>query len=224
MGVVSSVFAGGLLGLSLSAPPGPMNAVIAEESVLNGRMAGFKAGLGTMTADAIFCVLAFAGAVTFIRGASALKGAMLGVGGLLMLYFAYGAGRSAREEFEIRSENRRGEIKQGKNSKGFYKALALALTNPFQILWWLTIGVSLIEPGTVRVFGDILITTGGPTILVGFFGGILLWVIGFPTLLTEGGKRIDTLRPVVAYLSAVLLAVFGALFLYESAGTLGLIG
>ena len=61
-----SVLAGAVFGLALAAPPGPMNAVIAEESVVHGWSAGFRAGLGAMSADAVFFVLALLGVVTFV--------------------------------------------------------------------------------------------------------------------------------------------------------------
>ncbi|MFC6730652.1 LysE family translocator, partial [Natronoarchaeum mannanilyticum] len=41
-----SAAVGAVFGLVLAAPPGPMNAIIAEESVLRGWPAGFRAGLG----------------------------------------------------------------------------------------------------------------------------------------------------------------------------------
>jgi len=58
-----SFLAGMVFGLALAAPPGPMNAIIAEESVVRGWSAGFKAGLGAMLADVVFFLLALAGAL-----------------------------------------------------------------------------------------------------------------------------------------------------------------
>jgi len=51
-----TLFSGVVFGLTLAAPPGPMNAVIAEESAVRGWIAGFKTGLGAMSADAIFFI------------------------------------------------------------------------------------------------------------------------------------------------------------------------
>ena len=99
MTLLSTFAAGVVFGLALAAPPGPMNAVIAEESVLRGWGSGFKAGLGAMTADIVFLALALAGAVAVVERAPTLRNAMVAVGGLLMLYFAYGAARGAKESF-----------------------------------------------------------------------------------------------------------------------------
>jgi len=214
---VVSLVAGAALGLSLAAPPGPMNAVIAEESVLRGWDSGFRAGLGAMTADACFFVLALAGVVAVVREAPLVQGAMVGVGGLLMLYFAYGAARDATGTFTTDETD--------DDTRGFRKAFALAITNPYQVIWWLTAGVRLLDRQTMNVLSGVLgdaltVTTGGPIIVVGFFGGIALWITGFPAALVAAGRRVDSFAPAVAYLSAVVLALAGVSFLYDGATTL----
>lgn len=205
---------GALLGLSLAAPPGPMNAIIAEESVNRGWVAGFKAGLGAMSADACFFFLALAGLVTAIRTAPAIRGVMFGIGGLLMLVFAWGAVRATRNT---------PPQDVSEDSAGFRKAFILALTNPYQIAWWLTGGVALLDPGSVEVLGYGFPATNGALTVAGFFGGILLWITGFPAGLVAAGRRLRKLRVAVAYGSAVLLGWFGVVFLW-TAGQLLLVG
>lgn len=211
-----SAFAGVLLGLSLAAPPGPMNAVIAEESVLRGWRSGFFAGLGAMTADACFFVLALAGVVAVVREAQIVRGLMVGVGGLLMLYFAYGTAQDATSTFTADTV--------GEEARGFRKAFALAITNPYQIIWWLTAGVGLLDPGRLDVLsglpGSLTVSTGGPIIIVGFFAGIACWITGFPAALSAAGKRVDSFAPAVAYVSAGVLALAGVSFVYDAATTL----
>ena len=224
---MSSVFvtagAGVIFGLALAAPPGPMNAIIAEESVVRGFPAGFRAGLGAMTADVIFFVLALLGAVTLVERAPGLRAVMVTVGGLLMCYFAYGAFRDIDEELT-------GD-ESAPESRGFTKALVLGLSNPYQILFWLTVGIALLDPGSLDVLGQtpyvgdalsgvLIVETGSPALLGGFFAGILLWIVGFPAALVGAGRRVDTLTPVVAGVSALVLAGFGVLFLYDGATSL----
>ncbi|WP_280177946.1 LysE family translocator [Halorussus marinus] len=209
-----SALAGVALGLSLAAPPGPMNAIIAEESVLRGWRSGFRAGLGAMSADACFLMLALLGVVAVVRDVPVVKGALFAAGGLLMLYFAYGAASDASDAFTGDPSD------VADDSKGFQKAFVLALTNPYQILWWLTAGVSLLDPGTVSTdaLGGLTVATGSPVIVVGFFAGIAVWITGFPAALVAAGRRVDALAPVVAYASAAVLALAGLSFLSEAVG------
>ena len=238
-GPLVTLAVGAVFGLALAAPPGPMNAVIAEESVLRGWVAGALAGLGAMTADAAFFVLAYLGAVSVVDRLPTLRAAMVGVGGLLMLYFAYGAARGAASFVE--GEDAVGleggghapdtTVADGAGRRGFAKALVLALTNPYQILFWLTVGVGLLQPGTVDVLsylpavgeplaGLLVVRTGGAPLVVGLFVGIGIWVVGFPAALVGAGQRVDRLAPVVAYSSAAVLGGFGVWFLYDALGTL----
>jgi threonine/homoserine/homoserine lactone efflux protein len=227
---VVSAFAGVALGLSLAAPPGPMNAIIAEESVLRGWGSGFRAGLGAMSADACFFVLALLGVVTVVRDVPVVQQVLFGFGGLLMLYFAYGAATDANAAFggdaaadggrkSATATDGAGGMAE-EDSKGFRKAFVLALTNPYQILWWLTAGVGLLDPGTFTIdaLGGLAISTGSPIIVVGFFGGIALWITGFPAALVTVGRRVDAFAPIVAYLSAIVLGVAGLSFLSKATG------
>jgi threonine/homoserine/homoserine lactone efflux protein len=220
--VLASLAFGAVFGLALAAPPGPMNAVIAQESVLRGWAAGVRAGLGAMTADLCFLVLSLLGVVAFVGSMPRVRAAMVGVGGLLMLRFAYGAVRDAVGgiDWDAPAEGR-----------GFRKAFALALTNPYQILFWLTAGVGMLEPGRVDVLGyapyvgdalsgTLVVETGTPALVVGFFAGIALWIVGFPASLVAAGRRLDRLARQVASLSAAVLAGFGLWFLADAAGTL----
>ena len=230
---VATFGVGVVFGLALAAPPGPMNAVIAEESVVRGFVSGFTAGLGAMSADLVFFALSLAGAVAVLDGAPTVRGAMVGAGGFLMLYFAYGAVREVRSDFTGRDDDEPTAPTDRTALRGFGKAFALALTNPYQILFWLTVGVGLLEPGTVDVLrflpavgesltGVLVVQTGSPALLVGLFGGIVVWIVGFPAALVRAGRRVDAFAPAVAAVSAVVLAGFGVTFLWTAAQSLAL--
>lgn len=215
--VLTTALAGVVFGLALAAPPGPMNAIIAEESVIRGRIAGFRAGLGAMSADALFFVLTLAGAVAVIDRYPAARPALYLAGGLLMLYFAVGAVEEARSATTFTGGREDG-------SSGFRKTFVLSLTNPYQIGFWLTVGVGLLQPGTLDVLshvpaagsaleGVLVVETGSPALLTGFFAGIALWIVVYPVTLDAVGRRVDAFAPVVAALSAVVLVGFGLVFL-----------
>ena len=203
-----SLVAGIVLGLSLAAPPGPMNAVIAEESVARGWTSGFAAGLGAMTADACFFVLALVGVVAVVQEYPTLEAALFAVGGLLMLYYAYGAVLDAGSFSDA----------DAADGRGFRKAFVLALANPYQVTWWLTAGVGLLDPGQISAFGYSLPAANGALTVAGFFGGILVWITVFPASLRAAGDRVDAFGTGVAYVSAAVLALFGLAFLGTAAG------
>ncbi|GCF14988.1 hypothetical protein Harman_29230 [Haloarcula mannanilytica] len=216
--LVPTALGGVLFGLALAAPPGPMNAVIAEESALRGWRAGFFAGLGAMTADACFFVLALLGVATIITETPGLERVMVSAGGLLMLWFAYGAVQDAHTVAGADLSATSGE------SRGFRKAFVLALTNPYQVAFWLTVGVGLLEPGVVDVASYVpavgadalTVQTGHPVLLAGFFGGIGLWITGFPATIVAARSRIERLAPLIAWASAAVLAGTGVLFLLRA--------
>ncbi|MES3161878.1 MAG: LysE family transporter [Halorubrum sp.] len=227
MNTVGTLAVGALFGLALAAPPGPMNAVIAEESVLRGWTAGAKAGLGAAVADVAFFLLAYVGVVAVIESVPRVQAVMVGVGGVLMCYFAVGAARGARASFRPTQ----GENPMVDDGKGFQKALLLALTNPFQVLFWLTVGVGLLRPGELDVLaylpvvgselaGTLVVATGSPALIVGFFLGVFGWVTAFPAGLVLAERRIEAFSPVVAVGSAVVLGGFGVYFLVDAATTL----
>ena len=223
MSFPATLAVGAVFGLALAAPPGPMNAVIAEESVLRGRLAGFRAGLGAATADVIFLALAYVGIVAVVESFPLLRAAMIAAGGVVMLYFAVGAAKGARASFRPTSADEP-SLAAG---KGFRKALVLALTNPYQVLFWLTVGVGLLRPGELDVLaylpvvgddlaGILVVTTGSPTLVAGFFLGVLIWIAGFPTGLVAAERRIEAFAPIVAVGSAIVLAGFGVFFLVDA--------
>ena len=53
----------------------------------------------------------------------------------------------------------------------------------------------------------------GGSIAVGFFVGILSWTLIFTAIVHAGVTRYQRLSPVIAYVSAALMAVFGLWFL-----------
>ncbi|WGI17073.1 LysE family transporter [Methanonatronarchaeum sp. AMET-Sl] len=200
-----SLTGGLLLGLSLAAPPGPINAVIAEESVFKGWSAGFKAGLGALSADLLFLILAFIGATTIIYNSNILRATIMAFGGIIMIYIAYGTYKQTTKQ--TTTPNTKG--------KGIYKTFTLSLTNPYQIIWWLTVGITILQTGNIDILG-INFQTGSLLLLAGFFIGILIWITTFPAIMKIGAEKSKKFQTTTGYLSAITLLAFGIIFLYSS--------
>jgi threonine/homoserine/homoserine lactone efflux protein len=185
------------LGLSLAVPPGPVNAIIAVQSSTRSSKSGFLVGLGAMTADAVFLIITYL-AGDLITFSNVLKAAFYTVSFLLMLFLAV---------MTLKSLGKVGKLADnggGKRNRHlpYVTGLTIGLTNPLQITWWLTVGLSLIA-GI------------GLLIIVGFFSGILLWITLFPLAMHWGSKKFPSLYRWVLYASTALLAAFALWFLYS---------
>ncbi|EZQ01894.1 lysine transporter LysE [Candidatus Acidianus copahuensis] len=121
------IILGILLGLSMAAPPGPINAIMAFESTIS-RVKGSLVGLGAMTADLIFFVITYT-----IKGIIPLfvLPYLYISGGILMFYLGY-----LTYKAKPSTSSRKGN---------YFKGLTIGLSNPYQISWWLTTGLFAIN-------------------------------------------------------------------------------
>jgi hypothetical protein len=65
------------------------------------------------------------------------------------------------------------------------------------------------------------VVTGGTEVLVGFFGGILLWITVFPAALVRADTRLGNFERWVGYTSAAVLIAFGVVFVYYALTIVG---
>jgi len=196
MDVVGILAAGIALGLSIAAPPGPVNAIIAVQSISKSATKGFLVGLGAMTADAIFLVITYyLGGLIMID--DRVRGAFSVVSCMLMAYLAFITFKSSRDVDSMMGKGDR------RVHLPYLTGLSIGLTNPFQITWWISVGLSLIS-------------SIGLVIIAGFFTGIILWITLFPTVMHWANNRIPYLYRVMVYVSSALLAAFSVWFLYTA--------
>lgn len=185
------------LGLSLAAPPGPMNALIAREASRHGARAGIRMGLAAPVADTIFLIILLVGAQFVIPSGDALR-IVAGVGALVLAYFAIDTWRSAGAQLEADAK-----------PMPFGGAFAAAMTNPYQIAWWITGGfVFLQAQGLWGIAG----------LMLGIFG----WVVLFSWLMAHGARKWSWFVPTVRVVSTLLLGVFAAMLVAVAAGVLNL--
>ncbi len=198
--VLVTIFAGAGIGLSLAAPPGPVNAIIASQTVTRSWRAGFLVGVGATTADTIFLALSILAhsAITNIQGWVPII-ALLGAG--VMAYFAWNTAQAWRRAGAIV------ESKPDEHAKSYATGLSVNITSPYPILWWLTAGLVLIDQL-------------GPAVLVGFFSGLLLWISAFPLALREAQRRMVRTYHAVLLFSIACLAAFAAWLVWSAVAAL----
>jgi len=191
-----TIFAGVGIGLSLAAPPGPVNAIIASQTVTRSWRAGFLVGAGATTADTIFLALSIL-ARSAVAGIEPYVPFIALLGAAVMAFFAYGAMRAWKRAGAIL------EPRPEEHAMSYATGLSVNITSPYPILWWLTAGLVLI--------GQL-----GPTVLVGFYVGLILWITAFPLALREAQRRIARAYHAVLVFSIVCLLAFAAWLVWSA--------
>ena len=177
---------GMVFGFLLAVPPGPMNALIAAEAT-RSPMHGTSVGLGAMSADGILMVITY----LFSRVLGHYVYYLYFVGFGVMAYLAVSILRST---FSPRNSG-------GKRSPflNYVMGISMGLTNPYQIFWWLTAGLSFMS-----IFGIFSIA--------GLFLAILIWVFTFPYAVylgkVYGGSRVDFAIKLVSAIGILAFAVY----------------
>jgi threonine/homoserine/homoserine lactone efflux protein len=182
MPLLESLGFGAALGFSLTVPPGPMNALIASRAARSFR-AAVLTGLGAMTSDAILAAAVFS-LVQFVDLAPIVR-PLDAVGAGVMAYFGVRVLRSARAPPDSLPSD----------ARTFSLGVAVGVSNPFQVAWWLTAGLAFAR-------------FGGPLLLAGLFGAILVWVIAFPYALSAGARRSPRIARYISVASAAIMFAF----------------
>lgn len=193
---VQFLLTGAALGLSIAAPPGPVTALSAQRVASVSWLSGWLVMLGATAADGAFFVLTYFGVARLVTAET--RGVLFILGGFLMLYLALSTARRARSPALPPLSNQGTASRRGRSP--FLLGLAMGITNPYQLGWWVAIGAGMVEEF-------------GPSIAAGFFVGILAWTLVFTWAMNASVTRYRRLAPAVAYASAVLIAAFGLWFL-----------
>ncbi len=171
--------------------PGPMFAVTLAEGKRN-KFAGFEISAGHAAIELpIIAFLFISGTLLYVGN---IKHILFFAGGVLMLYLAYG---------EIRK--RHGEIK----IKGILSGILLSAFNPYFIIWWLTVGFSLVILAShFGIFGIVIFALIHISCDFGWYGFLSV----FSGRISESRNA----ERVLSYVSSAILIVFGIYFIYLS--------
>ena len=203
------------LGLAAAAPIGPVNVEIIRRGLTRGYMAAMALGLGACTADMIYLSLVLGGMAHWAQG-PIVKACMLLVGGVFLLLLGVLTILAARKAVHRTLQaqlaaGKRAAADIGTSGKSFLTGLAMTLTNPMTIAYWVTVSARL--SGGQFAWGNYLLS------LAGVATGTIGWVI-FISLLSSAGQRWVTPRMLLAVnlLGGALLVGFGIYFCLLGSG------
>lgn len=194
--VLAQMATGLILGYSLAIPPGPMNALIASWALKSLRH-GTAVGAGAMTADFIFMLITlFLYQEVLAAVSSRYTAVIYFAGSFFLLYIAYKIAISRPPEGG-------GGKAADRALKGYLLGLSLGLVNPYQLGWWLTVGLS-----SISSFGIYW--------ALGLFTAIATWIVSFPAAVRAGWRLNSrgTWLAIKAF-SVATLAAFGIYFVYQ---------
>ncbi|HHY73543.1 MAG TPA: LysE family transporter [Bacillus bacterium] len=193
-----------LLGLSLAAPIGPVNAAQMDRGIKYGFFHSWFVGLGAMIADCIYMIVVYMGLVTFIDTPIVQIFLWL-FGSFVLLYTG----------IESIVNASRINIKNSRNKESFYKAFfsgfMMSLTNPLTILFWLGIYGSLLAQTAATATKNELVFYSLAIIL-----GLLVWDVTMAAI-SSSFRKISTSRLLVfiSVVSGLSLLCFGVYFAYQ---------
>ncbi|WP_280768092.1 LysE family transporter [Salipaludibacillus daqingensis] len=199
-----------LLGLSLAAPIGPVNAAQLDRGIKNGFFHAWLVGLGATVADGMYMLLVFLGVVHLVE--IPFVQAFLWLFGFFVLVYT-----------GIDSLNGSGKIKLSEqrssndsHSKSFLSGFFMSLFNPLTVLFWLGIFGSVLAK-TIHSFGTEQIII----YICAIFLGITIWDLTMAAFASTLRKYLShRLLMVISILSGLSLIGFGIYFGIQAATVL----
>lgn len=191
-----------LLGLSLSAPIGPINAAQLDKGIRFGFWHAWLVGVGGMIADGIFMLLIYFGIAQFVD-VPIIKILLWSAGFFVLCYTGYESILKSKSLTESTSD-----FRYESRSKAFRTGFLMAASNPMNILFWLSIYGSMIAQTSDQYeASQILLYSSG------IFLGITLWDITMASIAT-GARRWVKPRALrlISILSGFVLIGFGMYF------------
>ena len=190
-----------LLGLSLAAPIGPINAAQIDQGIRNGFMHSWLIGVGAVLADGIYMLVVYIGVVRFLE--TPFMQTFLWLFGCFVLIY------TGVETF-LKAGKVHLQHKRGKDPlmKSFFSGFLMSISNPLTILFWLGIyGSVLAKTASTYESAELVLYSGA------IFIGLLIWDISmagvassFRTFLTS------KLLILISFFSGLSLIGFGIYF------------
>ncbi|RZT23734.1 LysE family transporter [Fictibacillus sp. BK138] len=193
-----------LLGISLAAPIGPVNAAQMDRGIKYGFWQAWMVGLGATIADGLYMLMVYMGLVSYIDTAF-VKTFLWLFGCFVLVYTGF-------ETFNKAAKDARNEKNYTVHAgKSFFAGFLMSLTNPLTILFWLGIyGSILAETAAKYSFESLMLYSGA------IFAGILAWDFTMALVSSSFRKLLaDRILGAISKLSGLSLIGFGLYFGYQ---------
>ncbi|MFC4323791.1 LysE family transporter [Litchfieldia salsa] len=191
-----------LLGLSLAAPIGPVNAAQIDRGIKNGFLHAWLVGVGAVVADGIYMLIVYFGVVQFID-TPIIKTFLWLFGAFVLIYTGieslFSAGKIQTKSYRDQSEPL---------YKAFLSGFLMSLTNPLTILFWLGIfGSVLAKTASTYAQAELILYSAA------IFIGLLIWDVAMAAISSSFRKLLTTqLLILISFLSGLSLIGFGIYF------------
>lgn len=190
-----------LLGLSLAAPIGPINAAQIDRGIRNGFFHAWFIGIGAIMADGIYMLIVYIGVVQFLDTAF-MKTFLWSFGSFVLIY-------SGMESLINAGKlNRTDQRSKEPLYKSFISGFLMSLSNPLTILFWLGIYGSILAKTAASSNSSQLIIYS-----LAIFIGLLLWDIMMAGISSSFRKYVtSSLLVFISFFSGLSLIGFGIYF------------
>jgi L-lysine exporter family protein LysE/ArgO len=196
---------GFLLSFSLCLDLGIVNVAIIKTGIEKGFIQSFNVGLGSTFGDLVYAIFSLFG-ISLILKFLIVRWILWIAGTLILLYFCYNMIVQIYKPLVYANSNVSRIVKNNSNIKFFVNGFGLALSSPTAILWFATIGGSMIAAQRLEKNYKIIF------FLSGFFTASLVWSIVLSYISFKGGQlmksRIKKIFSVLSALIFLILAIY----------------
>ncbi|RNB84107.1 lysine transporter LysE [Brevibacillus nitrificans] len=194
---------GFFLSLSLCLDLGIVNVAIIRTGVARGLLPSFLIGVGSSFGDLIYALLSMVG-ISLLMENRVIRWVLWLGGTLILLYMTWNMIKEFRSPKKIDLQEQGGEQNNRKRSwRDFSSGLGLALASPSAILWFATIGGSVIASSDANSASALLLFFSG------FFTASITWSLFMAGVSSQGGKWLGhRLVRGFSFVSALLFLYF----------------
>ncbi|HEK9103213.1 LysE family transporter [Bacillus pfraonensis] len=209
--MISTIFSYLLLGISLSAPVGPINVAQINKGIKNGFLSAWLVGVGAMSADVIMMLLIYFGVSVYLTTPVA-KLIIWIFGFFTLLYLGYESIKDASKQVESKGNEEREHP-----MKSFVSGFLIAISNPLNIVFWIGIYGAVLTSaiGTVGKEKALLYS-------ITIFVGIMIWDLFMATSIHFGRRFVNNrIMKWISIFAGIVLVGFGLYFGYEAIKGIG---